>query len=345
MVEIDPSEDRTQRRLGDLHGRRMDVLNLGHRHPRLHHAVVSDGGDAHRDVVAGDRLLGRDGQRHGAQADSHHAVDRRHQQDQSRPAWGHQPSEPEHDAALVLPKHAHGCPESGDADRRQHHDNDDDRGNHAISSQPSALRTPSVRPLTRSTTTLSPCWISSPSGCEGRAFHSAPSTRTVPSGSFHLRTTPRRPVSALWWRCLRTEAPLLIDRPTTPMPVPARRNPATSPSAIPPPSPATASTAPAATATTPGPPSIPIEGTCASTNTTITPTTSSAIPIAVITRWYACRPVVSTGSGRGSDSGSAHARYAYPAAVARGQHHAATHRSRRRAVWGELHPLNECFDE
>ena len=51
---------------------------------------------------------------------------------------------------------------------------------------------------------------------------------------------------------------------------------------MPPPSPLIASTEPTPSATTPGPPSIPSEGTCASTITTIAPINISATPSAVM---------------------------------------------------------------
>src|SRR5689334_3358185 len=267
MVEVDAAQYRTQRGLGDLQGRRVEVLDLGDRTRGVHHPVVGDGRHADRDVVSRDHLLWRDRQRDGAQAHPHHAVDRRHEHDQAGSLRRHQPSKAKDHAPLVLPEHAYRGGRSRRPDRQQHpyHDDDyDDRDAHATSSQFSAFRTHSVRPLTRSTTTWSPSCSGSSSGNESRARHKAPSTKTVPAGSAHRRTTPRCPMmpsEPVWILRRRTATPLCNERATTAAPTVASATAHATTSAIPPPRPVTASTAPAVSAATPGTPKNPSDWT------------------------------------------------------------------------------------
>src|SRR5581483_4662610 len=263
MVEIDSAQHGTQRGLGDLQGRRVEVLNLGDRALRVNDSVVGDGGHANRDVVSGDHLLRRDGQSDRPQADPDHAVDRRHEHDQAGALGRHQPPQSKDHAPLVLPQHANRGGRCRCRDREQYRDHDDDRDDrraHATSSQLSALRTHNVSPLTRSTTTWSPSCNGSSSGSESRARHSAPSTNTVPLGSVQRRTSPRCPMmpsEPVWILLRRTATPFVNERPTTANPTTASATAQMITSAIPPPRPVTASTAPAVSAATPGTPRKP----------------------------------------------------------------------------------------
>src|SRR6202035_65472 len=109
-----------------------------------------------------------------------------------------QPAEPEDDTALVLAQDAHRRSSEGQPQQQKHdHDDNDDCDDHGFSSHSSALRTRKVKPLTRSTTTLSPSCSLAPSWIGlGSARQSAPSRKTCASDAPPERTTPTCPTSA-----------------------------------------------------------------------------------------------------------------------------------------------------
>ena len=85
LVELGLPEHAPQRRLGEL-GRRVEVvLDLDDRAARIHDAEVDDRVHLHRHVVARDDVLRRHVEDDRAQADAHHAVDRREDEDDPRP--------------------------------------------------------------------------------------------------------------------------------------------------------------------------------------------------------------------------------------------------------------------
>src|SRR5205814_1714029 len=205
----------------------------------------------HRHVVARDHLLGRDHQRHHPQLDLDHLVDDRYQQEQAGPLRvAQQPSQPEHDAALVLAQHPNRVGKQNH-DERQHHGKHD-QVDHWVSSgwfSGPLGATCSVRPSTRCTTTVSPTPMSpfSASAC-----HSAPSMNTWPLGSSGVRATASRPgmpaspaftPATGWWRAATTLVAITASEPPnrteivsttsgeTPMPDPGVRNSSSPPAA------------------------------------------------------------------------------------------------------------------
>ena len=81
----------------------MVALDFDDRPARIHDPEVDDGVDLHRHVVAGDDVLRRHVHDDRAQADAHHAVDRREHEDDAGPLrLRQQLAEPEDDGALVL---------------------------------------------------------------------------------------------------------------------------------------------------------------------------------------------------------------------------------------------------
>src|SRR3954452_21156538 len=107
-VEVGLAEHRAQRGLGDLRGRLEEALDLHDGAVRVDDAEVDDGVDAGRDVVARDDVLRRDVERHRAQRDADHAIDRGGQEDQPGTLGLHHPAEPEDDGALVFAQNPHG---------------------------------------------------------------------------------------------------------------------------------------------------------------------------------------------------------------------------------------------
>ncbi len=96
----------------------MVVLDLDDRAARIHDAEVDDRVHLHRHVVARDDVLRRHVHDDRAQADAHHPVDRREDQDDAGPLrLRQQLAEAEDDAALVLVQ---------DLDRAEQVEHDDD---------------------------------------------------------------------------------------------------------------------------------------------------------------------------------------------------------------------------
>jgi hypothetical protein len=92
--------------LRQLAGGRKIILNLNNRLLRIEHAEIQHGVDLDRDVVAGDHVLRRHIEHHGAQVDPDHLLDHRDQQDQ---AWAFdlpKAAELEHHAAFVFAQDA-----------------------------------------------------------------------------------------------------------------------------------------------------------------------------------------------------------------------------------------------
>ncbi len=118
LVELRLPEDRAHRRLRDQARRKEIVLDTNDGRFGVHDAEVRDGVHSHRDVVAGDRLLARDVERHGTQVDLHHAIDNRDDEEDAGPAGTDEATEPEDDTALVL---------LDDLDRRGHQADDEGR--------------------------------------------------------------------------------------------------------------------------------------------------------------------------------------------------------------------------
>ena len=113
-----------QGRLAHQRGRAAVVDHRDDGAARLDHAEVGDGVDLDGDVVAGDRLLGRDVQGDDAQIDLDHPLDLRDQQDQPGASRSDQPPQAEDDAALVLLDDLDGGAEEPDGDDAE----EDDRG-------------------------------------------------------------------------------------------------------------------------------------------------------------------------------------------------------------------------
>ena len=100
-----PSTER-KRRLRELAGRLVVVLDLDDRLLRIDDAVVDDGVDLHRDVVPRDHVLRRHVEHARAQVDAHHLLDERHDDDEARPLHLPEAAEQEHHAALVFAQDA-----------------------------------------------------------------------------------------------------------------------------------------------------------------------------------------------------------------------------------------------
>ena len=105
VVEIVLAQHPAQRGLRQLAGRR-EVADLDHRALGIHHAEINDGVHLHRDVVAGDHVLGRHLVHHDAQIDAHHLLNERHQQEEPRALGAGVAAEREDDPALVLAQDA-----------------------------------------------------------------------------------------------------------------------------------------------------------------------------------------------------------------------------------------------
>ena len=104
-VQLDFAEDRSKRGLRKLRSLIAVVEHFHDRAARLDHAQEDDGVDFQRDVVARDDVLRRHLERLLPQRHAHDAVDRREDEEETRPLrLGQQPPEPENHAALVLGK-------------------------------------------------------------------------------------------------------------------------------------------------------------------------------------------------------------------------------------------------
>ena len=112
-VQVGAAQQRPQRRLRDLRGGHRVVLHGQNRFQRIGHLEHDDGVDAGRHVVAGDHLLGRDGQRHQPLVDPDHLVHQRNQKPKSRLVQRTDMAHPEDHSALVFAQH-------GQRDERQH---------------------------------------------------------------------------------------------------------------------------------------------------------------------------------------------------------------------------------
>ena len=204
-VQVGLAERGTQRGLRDLRRGLQEALDLDDGGVGIDDAEVDDGVDAGGDVVARDDVLRRHVERHRAQRDAHHAVDRGDEQDEPRALGVDHPAEPEDHRALVLAQHADRRGGQGEAHGQDHDDRDENGLDHGATSHFSAGLTVSVSPLTCSTTTGSPRSSgASSSRSQRRARHSAPSTNTQ-SGA---RAMPTRPTSVLLARSRRVARPL-----------------------------------------------------------------------------------------------------------------------------------------
>src|SRR5437868_5755612 len=125
------TEDGAEGRLRDLGGRDHEVLHLDDRVLGLDDPEIGDRVHPHRDVVLGDDLLRRDGQRDRPQVDLDHPVDYRDQDEQARALrLRQQPAQAEDDSALVLARHLDRRDQEED-DQEEKDDDDDDRSGHA----------------------------------------------------------------------------------------------------------------------------------------------------------------------------------------------------------------------
>src|SRR5699024_4888166 len=104
-VQIRAPDYGTKSGLGELGGGDRVVLDRHHRAHRVGHLEHHHGVHAGGDVVAGDDLLRRDGQRDHAPIHPHRTVQERQHQHQTRAQWTTQPAEAEDDQPLVLPHH------------------------------------------------------------------------------------------------------------------------------------------------------------------------------------------------------------------------------------------------
>src|SRR6266849_10008363 len=230
LVEGGLAQDRTKRGLRDL-GRRVDVVqHLDNRAPCVDDLEVEDRVDLGGHVVLGDDLLRRHLERDHAQIDPDDPVDaERDDEIQAGPLEPDEATETEHHSAVVLVRDAQ-ARKSDDQDQ-QYEDAEDDEsaGVHlyfsfcswpfgstvAVSRGTTSSRSP-VRPTTL---TGVPAWIASP---DVVAFHSAPPTKTRPSGARSCLASPEAPISvsdpaatgrrrAIHTRCTKkTKKPKLI---------------------------------------------------------------------------------------------------------------------------------------
>src|SRR5712692_5193755 len=122
IVEFRLAADRSERRLRKLKRRIKIVAHLGHRARRIDHPKVQHRADLDRNVVARDYVLRRDLQRHRAQVDSHLGFENWDYEDYTRPAIGHQPSEPENHRPLIFLQDLESAQEKKHADCDQHAD-------------------------------------------------------------------------------------------------------------------------------------------------------------------------------------------------------------------------------
>src|SRR6185312_7477044 len=280
-VEVGLAEHGAQRRLRDLRRRGPVALDLDHGLDRVDDAEVRDGVDLRGDVVARDQVLRRDVERDRAQVDADHAVDAGDEEDDPRALLPEQAAEAEHDGAFVLAQDPDRRARNGEDDGDDDDESDEDSG-HRSSSHSSARRTDSVRPLTRSTTTGSPAWKPpGSSNAHGRAFQSAPSTNTCPTGCSSWRTTPTwptRPSAPVFAPVRETlRAPRTTAASVTPA-ISARSSVTTTTRATPPPDASTAIAPPATSETTPSRPRTPAVGRCASATMRPAPARTSTMP-------------------------------------------------------------------
>jgi len=114
LIEVVLAEDGAQRRLRELAGRHLELLDLDHRLLRIDHPIVDDGVDLDRDVVLGDHILRRHVEHAGAQVHAHHLLDEGYDDDEAGPLHLPEPAQQEHHAALVLAQDADRVGEDGD---------------------------------------------------------------------------------------------------------------------------------------------------------------------------------------------------------------------------------------
>jgi len=96
------------------------VLDLDDRLLRIQHAVIHDRVDLHRDVIAGDHILGRHVEYQCAQIDPYHLLDARNHQDQPWSLDLPEAAEHEHHAAFVFAQDAKGRSQQAEQQHQQH---------------------------------------------------------------------------------------------------------------------------------------------------------------------------------------------------------------------------------
>src|SRR4030095_1595512 len=106
IIERHFTEHRAKCRLRKLRGRIQIVLYVNDGPARVHHAEINDGIHLDADVIFSNDILGRYIHRDRAQADAYDAVDRKKDQDQSRPfRLRQQPPNSKNYSSLVLAQH------------------------------------------------------------------------------------------------------------------------------------------------------------------------------------------------------------------------------------------------
>ncbi|MDT4840305.1 hypothetical protein FQZ97_741240 [compost metagenome] len=108
LVQLVLAEHRAQGGLGQLAGGHEEVLHLDDGALRVQYTEIDHRVDLHRDVVAGDHVLRRYVQHHGAQVHPHHLLDGRDDQHQPRSLDPPEAPELEHHPSLVLAQDADG---------------------------------------------------------------------------------------------------------------------------------------------------------------------------------------------------------------------------------------------
>ncbi|MOA27403.1 hypothetical protein D3C78_1482800 [compost metagenome] len=114
FVQFVFTQHRPQRGLRQLAGGGQEILDLDDRLLRIEHAEIQHRVDLDRHVVAGDHVLRRHVQHHGAQIDPDHLLDHRNQQDQAGTLDLPEAPELEHHPALVLAQDAERRPRQCD---------------------------------------------------------------------------------------------------------------------------------------------------------------------------------------------------------------------------------------
>jgi hypothetical protein len=125
LVQFVLAEHRAQGRLGEHVGGGKIVLDLDDGPLGIAHVEVEHRVDLHRDVVAGDDVLGGNFDDLDAQIDPDHLLDERNQQDEARSLYRLEAAQGEDDGSFVLPQYL----DCGDECRK--HDEDGDwQGEH-----------------------------------------------------------------------------------------------------------------------------------------------------------------------------------------------------------------------
>ena len=108
LIKFVLAQHRAQGGLRQLTGGHQEVLDLDNRLLWIEYAEVQHGVDLDRDVIAGDHVLRRDVEHHGAQVDANHLLNHRNQQNQARALDLPKASELEHHPAFVFTQDAEG---------------------------------------------------------------------------------------------------------------------------------------------------------------------------------------------------------------------------------------------